>query len=118
MTSSALSADVLDAIWTRHRGEVMARLDAIERAVARDADPGLRSEGWRAAHQLAGTLGTFGFTRGTDLARQLEARLGEPEAGAPDPYAPDLRTLARGLRSEVEGSSRRQPKPGLGPDPR
>jgi HPt (histidine-containing phosphotransfer) domain-containing protein len=96
---------VLQAIWTRHRSEVLARLDAIERAVASDADPGLRADGWRAAHQLAGTLGTFGFTRGTELARQLEAHLGERQAVPPDPCAPDLRTLACDLRCELDGSA-------------
>jgi CheY-like chemotaxis protein len=77
---------------------VLARVAAIEQAAEPGAGPELRAEGARAAHQLAGTVGTFGFTRATAMARELEAGLAA--AGA---TGPALRALARQLGSELGG---------------
>jgi len=56
----------------------------------------------RAAHQLAGTCGTFGFLQATDLAREAEHAL----AGS-DPVAPRdifrLAEIAVALRSQMSG---------------
>ena len=74
----------LAAIWERSRSTTRERLEAVERAAAaQDAgtlDEGTRQAGLRAAHQLAGSLGTFGLGEGSDLAREIEDRL---DAGAP-----------------------------------
>ena len=74
----------LAAIWERSRPTIRERLEAVERAAAaQDAgtlDEGTREDGLRAAHQLAGSLGTFGLGEGSDLARRLEDRL---DAGGP-----------------------------------
>jgi CheY-like chemotaxis protein len=97
VTSSG-PGDALGAIWERHREVVLARLDAIERAAVGEAGPEARGEAVRAAHQLAGTVGTFGFARATEMARELESRL-----VAPGTAAPELGALARGLRRELMG---------------
>ncbi len=100
MTSSGVPADTLGAIWARNRAVVLARLDAIDRAAAGEVDQETRAEAVRAAHQLAGTVGTFGFARATEVARELESRL-----AAPGKVAPELRTLAQGLRQELLGDA-------------
>jgi len=54
-----------------------------------------------AAHKLAGVLGTFGLTRGTVLARELEMMYSRE--GGPDPaLAARLREIAAELRNLVE----------------
>lgn len=53
------------------------------------------------AHKLAGVLGTFGLTRGTDLARELEINFSRENG--PDPtYAERLAAIAAELRAMVE----------------
>jgi HPt (histidine-containing phosphotransfer) domain-containing protein len=54
-----------------------------------------------AAHKLAGVLGTFGLTRGTVLARELEIMYSQENG--PDPaMAAQLKALAAELRTLVE----------------
>jgi CheY-like chemotaxis protein len=77
---------------------VLARLEAIDRAAGGAVGSEVRAEGVRAAHQLAGTVGTFGFARATEMARELEARL-----GVPGTVEPELGALARELRCELMG---------------
>ena len=88
--------DALAAIWLRSRPVVEERLATIE-ATARAAGPGgpddeSRRAGIRAAHQLAGSLGTFGLAEGSDLARAIEQELEGPADGA------RLRELSARLR--------------------
>jgi HPt (histidine-containing phosphotransfer) domain-containing protein len=100
MSSSGIPAGALSAIWTRHRDVVLARLETIERGTQPGATVEMRTAAASAAHQLAGTVGTFGFSRGTELARQIETGLQAPNAGQPD-----LHALAELLRRELEGGS-------------
>jgi CheY-like chemotaxis protein len=113
LSPSGIPAGALDAIWSRHRGIVLERLDAIERGTAGDADPEVRDVATRAAHQLAGTVGTFGFARGSELAGQLEAGL-----GAPDAVPRRLFELARELRGELEGKVGSEPAAEISGPPR
>ncbi|HUN79317.1 MAG TPA: Hpt domain-containing protein [Solirubrobacteraceae bacterium] len=77
---------LLGAVWERQRGRIGERLASIERAVralARDElDAETRRVAERAAHMLAGSLGTFGFAGASDAARELERELA---AGAVTP---------------------------------
>ena len=66
-------------LWMRHLTEITARVGVLERACS-VLDAGKFSEEERkvasaAAHKLAGVLGTFGRSRGTELARQVEGML-------------------------------------------
>jgi DNA-binding response OmpR family regulator/HPt (histidine-containing phosphotransfer) domain-containing protein len=95
--------DVLRAVWERGRGDVLRRVTTVEDAVAalleRRLDEAAREAAQRDAHKLAGSLGTFGLERGSELARELE----EAFAGGPAfAEVPHLATLARELREEVE----------------
>ena len=78
--------DALAAIWQRSRPVVAERLTTVEAAAQAASIPGgpdeaSRREGIRAAHQLAGSLGTCGRHEGSDVARELEQQF----AGAAEP---------------------------------
>jgi HPt (histidine-containing phosphotransfer) domain-containing protein len=71
----------LARIWDRSKPLTRERLARIDAAVAalgqsRLTDPAVE-DATHAAHQLAGSLGTFGLNDGTLLARQIEAQLKE-----------------------------------------
>jgi diguanylate cyclase (GGDEF)-like protein len=71
----------LAELWQRHRGTNLDRISLLETTTANvlreviDADGILA--GATAAHQLAGSLGTFGFDAGSRAALQAECLLGE-----------------------------------------
>ncbi len=74
--TQASLTQALDRLWMRFLPEIEERIAVLTSAVsaaARDAlsDPE-REAAHAAAHKLAGVLGTFGLTHGTDLARELE----------------------------------------------
>ena len=77
--------DALAAIWEKSKPLVRERLETVERVAgavqAGSLDEAARQDGVRAAHQLAGSLGTFGLSEGTDVARELEGQF----QGAADP---------------------------------
>ena len=98
LTSTDDPGEALRGIWERHREVVLARLDAIERAAGCEVEAAERRDATRAAHQLAGTVGTFGFARATGIAKELELRLASPE-----PPGPELAALAGALRCELAG---------------
>ena len=72
---TALS-QAIDRLWIRFLPEIKERiavLQAAAEALAAGALTASRCEAaYAAAHKLAGVLGTFGLTRGTVLARELE----------------------------------------------
>ena len=81
----ALNAAIAE-IFERNRPIVAERLGCIRdaaRAIA-DADDGAPDEtvmnaGRSAAHKLAGSLGSFGYARGSELAREAELMLTAPD---------------------------------------
>jgi HPt (histidine-containing phosphotransfer) domain-containing protein len=78
MTSpAAKTAQLLAVLWERNLPIVEERLALLDTAVStllRTAtlDPQLQIDAANVAHKLAGTLGMFGYPRGTDLARLME----------------------------------------------
>jgi HPt (histidine-containing phosphotransfer) domain-containing protein len=83
---AALTA-ALDRLWTQYLPLMQERVEVLH-AAAHDFAEGPLSvdrqhSAQAAAHKLAGVLGTFGLTRGTVLARELEimySRQNDPEA--------------------------------------
>lgn len=73
---AAALARTLDLMWKKFVPDILDRArvleDAAEAAAAGRLTPAERKAAQAAAHKLAGTLGTFGLGRGTDLARELE----------------------------------------------
>ena len=94
------------AIWERRRDEILGRATLLEDAVAALMDDALdepqRLEARRAAHQLAGSAGTFGFPKGSELAREMEHVM-DPGASLGPAQVPRLAELVVSLRSELEG---------------
>lgn len=104
MTDGAPLADRVAAIWQKFRPAIVERLVVLDEAAAALAGGRLDTDGRRAAfreaHKLAGSLGTFGFGVGSQLAREIEQMLnGESPLGEAD--ATRLSTLLRALRNEL-----------------
>ncbi len=67
------------AVWEQNRSVFDERIALLERV---QTEPELRSEACRAAHQLAGSGGTFGFPLVSELARRCEDLLKSDAAAA------------------------------------
>jgi HPt (histidine-containing phosphotransfer) domain-containing protein len=101
-----VSDDVHAAIarlWQRSRPVVLEKVAALQATATALAAGPVDAEEVRAAraeaHKLAGSLGTFGVERGSELARSVEEEL---EAGGHD--ATRLANLTAELRAVVEAS--------------
>jgi diguanylate cyclase (GGDEF)-like protein len=96
-------ADAVRTIWEKHRESAFRRIGLIERAITgltvAGLDEGLRDQAQRAAHMLAGSAGTFGFTRASQAARTLEEKLAAPVQA----QVPRLAELVMELRHDMEG---------------
>lgn len=79
--------EALDRLWAKFQPQMEERVVTLEAAAASYAAGDYavehREAASTAAHKLAGVLGTFGLTKGTILARELEIMYAR-EAG-PDP---------------------------------
>lgn len=100
---SALSA-ALDRMWLAHLPELQERVNILQasaQALAAGPLPANQQQAAEsAAHKLAGVLGTFGLTRGTELARELEIMYSRENG--PDPaLGPRLASIAAELRAIV-----------------
>lgn len=92
-------------VWESSRAIVLERVTVIEQAAAALATgtiaPEQLEDARRAAHNLAGTLGTFGLDRGSALAHDLELRFGGTSSQLD---ADDLVRLATELRATVNSA--------------
>lgn len=95
----------LDQLWTRFLPEIRKRVDLLEAAALACASNQLsaaeRDGAHAAAHKLAGTLGTFSLTRGTDLAREFELTFSREHRPGPA-LAQRLASIAAELRSIID----------------
>ena len=70
---------MLASLWERSVPVVRERIAELEAAAQSAADRSLTPEAREAAagtaHKLAGSLGMFGYSQGTDAARRLEQQL-------------------------------------------
>jgi diguanylate cyclase (GGDEF)-like protein len=112
--------DTLRALWQEHRAEVLERVDLIERAVAAltasELDEQLRVEAKRAAHSLIGAIGTFGFIRASEAARELELELVDPIAARAPTMSDLIAAVRRDLQSDLlEPDSPQPANPANGP---
>jgi HPt (histidine-containing phosphotransfer) domain-containing protein len=101
LTPEESSKKMLATLWEKNLPVLrdrLAQLDAAsEAAVTGKLTPEMRAEASSTAHKLAGSLGMFGYPRGTEFARKIEQLLTEP--GPTD--ALSLRELADSLRESV-----------------
>ena len=78
-TDNLSTTQLIAALWKRNQPLILERLDQLDAAAAA-AHAGSLSEPQRmeaesTAHKLSGSLGMFGFSQGTDFARELETEL-------------------------------------------
>ncbi|MBR9989400.1 MAG: response regulator [Gemmatimonadetes bacterium] len=96
----------IQGIWERRREEVEGRVRIIEDVALALMEERLTGDvledGIRAAHQLAGTLGSFGFASGSVLAGEAEALLRSNESPPDRSSAVRLSELVLGLDSVLE----------------
>jgi HPt (histidine-containing phosphotransfer) domain-containing protein len=101
-------AAALDRLWAKFLPEIEQRIAVLESA-AEALTAGLLTETEReaahaAAHKLAGSLGTFGMQRGTELARAAEDMLAEScsaeDAVTLKDYAAELRAVVKGRNAD------------------
>lgn len=97
-------AGALDNLWVRFLPEMEGRVALLEAAAEASKfdrlSAGQQEEAHAAAHKLAGVLGTFGLTRGTLLARELEIMY-SPQNGRDPAQAGQLSQIATELRAIV-----------------
>lgn len=74
--------DLLTSLWERGLPVLRERINLLDRAATAaktgEVDEELRVEAMGIAHKLAGSLGMFGYDRGTEIARQIEQMLAAP----------------------------------------
>ncbi len=105
----------MDELWGRFRDTMLERLvdidlvavDAVEGAV----DPDAAEAALLAAHNLHGSLGTFGLDRGSRLAAELETLLGPPGGDIGEDAGLRIAELTVEIRREIE---EREPVTGEG----
>jgi diguanylate cyclase (GGDEF)-like protein len=92
-------------LWERFKGSITGQVDVLEQAIMAliegHLDHDLRRQAEREAHKLAGSLGTFGFTEGSRLAREMEHRL-QGSGPLEQAQALPLAELVVALRRELE----------------
>lgn len=95
----------LAGVWERFKGRISEQVEVLEQALAallkQTLDLELRLKAEQEAHTLAGSLGTFGFTQGSRLARQIEHLLGAGKSQGKIEVR-ELRRLVETLRGEIE----------------
>jgi len=94
----------LAEVWTQSKELMLQRVRLLEDAAGAllegALEPDLRVDAEREAHKLAGSLGTFGLSEGTRLAKEIEWLLqGSKDL---DPEALHLSELVVGLLRQVE----------------
>jgi HPt (histidine-containing phosphotransfer) domain-containing protein len=97
-------ARLIHALWERNQAQVENRLQLLDSAAAanRHGDMGeeLRNEAREIAHKLAGSLGMFGFSVGSEIARRLELLF---DSANPDPeLLSELTVQLRGSLAEPD----------------
>jgi HPt (histidine-containing phosphotransfer) domain-containing protein len=97
-------SQALDRMWARFLPQMQERVDTLDAAAQAFAvgplSPERQQEAHSAAHKLAGVLGTFGLTRGTDLARELEIFY-SPQSDPEPELAARLASTAAELRTII-----------------
>ncbi|KAF3889946.1 MULTISPECIES: response regulator [Nostocales] len=94
------------AVWNRFKGRVDEQVAVLEHAAAsistqKTLNQKLRKEAQKEAHTLAGSLGTFGFSLGSQIARKIERILKANQALTVAEKS-EFASLVGQLRQEIE----------------
>lgn len=90
-------------VWERFKERISEQVSILEQAVHQSptaSDPDLWQQARREAHTLAGSLGTFGFATGSQVARKIEQLL-KPNVAPPARTITQLQTMVSTLRQEI-----------------
>lgn len=97
-------AEAMNRLWAKHLPKMEERVAILEDAAGRLAGGTLTEEEQQRAsseaHKLAGVLGTFGLTEGTELAREAENMYGNSLTADPTAVR-RLSLIAEQLRTMV-----------------
>lgn len=97
----------LNDTWKETQIECLKQLTVLSQSVqileTGSFDLVLQQKAHQFAHKLAGTLGIFGFTQGTQIARRLEQILSNAQVLSLE-TAPLLETLTATLREEIQNA--------------
>ena len=90
---TAAKTDALIAeLWQRHLPTLKERLDILDQIAASAANASLseadREQAASIAHKFAGSLGMYGYQRGTEIAMQLEQLYRTPPVAQPQLLPP------------------------------
>lgn len=95
----------LSGLWERFKGRISEQVSVLDQATTALSNETLgqelRTQAEREAHTLAGGLGTFGFTKGSQLARKIE-HLFETAESLSHKEVQELRKLVGALRQEID----------------
>jgi len=103
----------LTQIWQRFQEPILERVTILEQVAATYQRTGklaskMRQKAEQQAHNLAGSLGTFGFTEGSRIAKEIE-QIFQHWSEIAD-FSTRLGKLTAALRSELEQPSEKLPK--------
>jgi diguanylate cyclase (GGDEF)-like protein len=104
-SKESTSAETIANIWEQYQPSMLAHVDLIERAItnlmADELGESLCEQARHAAHTLTGSVGTFGFTRASRAASELEQALISPTAA----QVLALSALVVSIRHELESET-------------
>ena len=97
---------IVARIWQQSKKKILDRFTILERAVVTLREACLHEEqrqrAEQEAHKLAGLVGTFGYDRGSVLAREVELLL-QTATARNDSLALQIASLVSVLRQDLEG---------------
>jgi DNA-binding response OmpR family regulator/HPt (histidine-containing phosphotransfer) domain-containing protein len=93
----------LNETWLTQKAKILTQLTVFEEAIATlhqgTLPPSLQEKACHVAHNLAGTLGTFGLSQAMILSRQLEQSFATK---SPQPSVIDLVPLLNALQQDIQ----------------
>ncbi len=88
-------------LWQRHLPTLKERLDTLDRIAASAANVTLseadREQAVAISHKFAGSLGMYGYQRGTEIAMQLEVLYRTPPVSQPHLLVPLTQELRQAI---------------------
>jgi DNA-binding response OmpR family regulator len=102
------TVSAINEVWKRFQPRIYEQLKTIERAskaLSAQAPDGEVQEAFAEAHTLAGALGTFGLTKGSQLARKIETLLQSNRVWESEETS-RLQKLVSALRQEIDSAAK------------
>ena len=111
--------ELLNQAWANHRSGCLDRLQTIQVALdhlqSGELTHSVQVEAYRVAHNLVGTLGTFGLQEAMQLSRKIDQEL-HPDLYVEPNQVTHLRSLLQQLHQQIEITQSIQAIPNLSDD--